>query len=188
MKSSFLFLCAAALLLGGCNQSGPASEQPAATPGSPATEAPAPADSAAAAPAPTTESAAPTAAEAVTLSFRFKPITGAEADPMLPKTQVFLVMKGRETKEIDLGRVTGKPDVVDAAKAKRAGFPGGFVVAFRSYEPNSGSGDDLAVMQAEGGRLRVLQRRVDETADQPGTFQTSREIPLPAGTRLQAGK
>ncbi|WP_345228065.1 hypothetical protein [Hymenobacter koreensis] len=187
MKLSYSpLLLAAVLLASSCNQT--PTEQPANAP----TETTPEQQGAATAPAPgtaTTETpaaAAPAApaAQPVQLSFRFKPVK--DADPMMPKTNVFLVLKGGQDKEIDLGRVTGKPDVVDEAKAQRAGFPGGMIIGFRSYDPNSGTGDDLAVLQGVGGRLQILQRRVDETADQPGTFQTAREIPMPANTQLQA--
>ncbi|KAA9333460.1 hypothetical protein F0P96_10860 [Hymenobacter busanensis] len=186
MKYVSLSLLAATLLATSCNQSAPGGEQPAGQPTEQA--AGQSADTTASGATSTTPAdaadTAPAAPETVQLSFRFKPV--ADVDPMMPKTTAFLVMKGKETKEIELGRFIGKPDLVDAEKAKRAEFPGSMLLGFRSYDPNSGTGDDLAVMQGTGGRLQILQRRTDETADKPKEFQTAREIPMPANIQLEA--
>jgi hypothetical protein len=88
--------------------------------------------------------------------------------------------------DIDLGRFAGKPDVVNEAKAKQAGFPNGMLMGFRSYEPSSGISSDLAVLSVDGQRLRIVQRHVEETATEPGKFETSREIPLPPNTVVVA--
>ncbi|UYZ59726.1 hypothetical protein [Hymenobacter latericus] len=187
MKSYYLGLLAAALLAAGCNQSAPSTEQPEAAAGT--TEQATAADSSATTAAPTeasTPAAAPTTAAPVPakLSFRFEPVKDAESGQK--KTTVYLVIKGSETKEVDLGRFAGKPDVVDEAKAKRAEFPSNTLVGFRSYDANSGTGSDVSVTPGDGARLRILQRRIDEQADKPFTFQTAREIPLPDNTVVQA--
>ncbi|AYA36037.1 hypothetical protein D3Y59_02565 [Hymenobacter oligotrophus] len=187
MKFHYLGMLAAALLVAGCNQSAPSTEQPEAA--ASATEQAAPADSTAS-PAPVAEGSTPAAAPAAAapvaaqLSFRFEPVKDADGGPK--KTTAYLIIKGAETKEIDLGRFVGKPDVVDEAKAKRAEFPSNTLVGFRSYDANSGTGSDVSVTPGDGARLRVLQRRIDELAEKPFTFQTAREIPLPDNTVVQA--
>ncbi|MBF9236923.1 hypothetical protein I2I05_05900 [Hymenobacter sp. BT683] len=194
MKPSYLLLGGAALLLAACNQTAPVAEQPTTAPASTTTtnvpapppnldSAAAPADKVATAPAPV----APALREAETLkaTFRFKPAPNAD-DPSHPKTNARLLLQGAKPLEIDLGNFAGKPDVVDANKAKQAGFPSGMLMGFRSYHAASGTSSDLAVLNVDGRRLRIVQRRVEETAAEPGTFETSREIPLPANTAVVA--
>ncbi|SFQ59406.1 hypothetical protein [Hymenobacter arizonensis] len=195
MKPFYLVFGGAALLLAACNQTAPATEQPAAAPATTATtesavpplvnvdSAAAPADKVATAPAPV----APTLAqpEALKASFSFKPAPDPD-DPSHPKTSVHLVLQGTKPMDIDLGKFAGRPDVVDAAKARQAGFPKDMLMGFRSYHAASGTSSDLAVLNVSGRRLRVVQRRVEETASEPGTFETSREIPLPAKTAVVA--
>jgi hypothetical protein len=84
-----------------------------------------------------------------------------------------------------MGRVPGKPDVVDAEKARLAGFPADMLLGFRSYSAAAGTSSDLAVVRV-GDRLRVLQRRVAEDATEAPAFMTAREIPLPPNTRVVA--
>jgi hypothetical protein len=181
MKSYSLALLAAVLLLAGCNQTPPATEQPTAeAPASPAAaDATAVATPDASAPA-TNEAtpAAPAAAPAETLqaSFSFKPEKDAD-NPGQHKSSAHLLLSGAKPQDIDLGRFNGKPDVVDDAKAKLAGFPTGMLMGFRSYDASSGTSSDLAVVK-QGRRLRILQRRVDEQAAAPGNFEPAREIPL----------
>ena len=193
MKTSFLAL-SAAVLLAGCNQTAPVTSTPSA-PAAPVAAAPAPADSAvAAAAAPgdaaavaPPKAAAPALAEAETLkaSFSFKSAPNPD-DPSHPKTTAHLVLQGRQPQDIDLGKFAGKPDVVDAAKAKAANFPAGLLMGFRSYSAATGTSEDLAVLPVDGHRLRIVQRRVEETAPEAGKFETAREIPLPANTRVVA--
>ncbi|TGE23905.1 hypothetical protein E5K00_01430 [Hymenobacter aquaticus] len=184
MKFSSLTLAAAsALLLASCNQTPPAAEQTSPD----ATTATAPAADTAAAPAAAaadtaTAAATPAAAPAASttenlkISFSFKPGPSSEER----KTSAHLLLKGSKDQDIDLGQFSGKPDVVDKAKAKLAGFPGDMLMGFRSYDPGSGTSYDLAVMNVGGRTLRIVQRKVEETADKAPEFQTSREIPLPA--------
>ncbi|KUG08569.1 hypothetical protein [Solirubrum puertoriconensis] len=185
MKSYYLGMVAAALLVAGCNQSAPSTEQANAAAGT--TEQAAAADSTN--PAAATEGSKPAAAPtapapvAAQLSFRFEPVKDADSGPK--KTTAYLVIKGSETKEIDLGRFAGKPDVIDEAKAKRAEYPSNTLVGFRSYDPNTGTGEDVSVTPGDGARLRIQQRRIDEQADKPFTFQIAREIPLPDNTVVQ---
>lgn len=183
------------LVLAGCNQTAPVSSEPTAA----APDAVAPADTArldsamAAATAPPADNAAapaaipPTPKElgAVRLAFTFKPAPNPD-DPAHPKTSAHLLLQGATVMNIDLGKFAGQPDVVDAAKAKLAGFPAGMLLGFRSYHAASGTSSDLAVLYVDGNRLRVVQRRVEETATEPGTFETSREIPLPPNTQVMA--
>ncbi|MBJ6110749.1 hypothetical protein JAO73_17125 [Hymenobacter sp. BT523] len=189
-------LLGALLLAAGCNQTAPVTSAPVAA--APETAAPpaaaARADSAtASAAAPPADgvaappAAAPKLAEAETMkaSFRFKPSPDPD-DPAHPRTSAHLVLQGRQSLDIDLGKFVGKPDVVDAAKAKAANFPSGMLLGFRSYSAATGISQDLAVLTVDGHRLRVVQRKVDETAPEPGTFETSREVPLPANTRVVA--
>ena len=201
MKSSILTL-SAALLLAGCNQTAPVTSAPttaapeaAVTPvaagkadsATAAAAAPA-ADGMAATPAATTpEAALPALKEAETLkvSFSFKPAPDAD-DPAHPRTSAHLVVQGSAPMDIDLGKFVGKPDVVDAAKAKAANFPAGMLMGFRSYAAATGTSSDLAVLHVDGRRLRVVQRRVEETAPEGGKFETSREVPLPANTKVVA--
>jgi hypothetical protein len=192
-----IFIFSAAALLAGCNQAAPVTSAPTATApeaaGTPAAveradsataaaTAP-PADGTAAA----TSAAAPALAEAETMkaSFSFKPAPDPD-DPAHPRTSAHLVLQGRKPMDIDLGKFAGKPDVVDAAKAKAANFPAGMLLGFRSYSAATGTSQDLAVLSVDGHRLRVVQRRVEETAPEAGTFETAREVPLPANTMVVA--
>ena len=196
MKSSILTL-SVALLLAGCNQTAPVTSAPMATPpaaaATPAAGAHAnSAKATLAAPAPdavatTPETTIPALKEAETLkaSFRFQPAPDA-ADPAHPRTSAHLVVQGSAPMDIDLGKFEGKPDVVDATKAKAANFPPGMLMGFRSYSAATGTSSDLAVLHADGRRLRVVQRRVEETAPEGGKFETSREVPLPANTKVVA--
>ncbi|GAB3300564.1 hypothetical protein GCM10027511_15780 [Hymenobacter humi] len=194
MKHLYLPLLAAALVLAGCNQTAPVTSTPTAE--APATVTPAdtarpdsamaatlapPADNAAA-PA-ETPAAAPALkpAETLKMSFAFKPAPNPD-DPAHPKTSAYLLLQGAKPMEIDLGKFAARPDVVDATKAKLAGFPKDMLLGFRSYHASSGTSSDLAVLHVDGRRLRIVQRRVEETASEPGAFETSREIPLPANT------
>lgn len=197
MKSFSMALCAA-VLLAGCNQTAPVTSTPAVpAPGSAATPAAAAradsattaaaapaADGTAAAPAP---AAAPALKEAETLkvSFSFKPAPNPD-DPAHPRTSAHLLVQGSKPMDIDLGKFAGKPDVVDAGKAKQAGFPGGMLMGFRSYQAATGTSQDLAVLSVDGNRLRIVQRRVEETAPEAGKFETAREVPLPANTKVVA--
>ncbi|RTQ49638.1 hypothetical protein EJV47_12535 [Hymenobacter gummosus] len=189
MKRYALPLLAAVLLATGCNQNNSATEQSA-----PAGEVKAPeagaADASEAAPgvsgSTNTEAPAAPAAKPVELAFRFAPVKDAEGGPA--RNTAYLVLSGGESREIDLGPFAGKPDQVDAAEAKRANFPGSMLIGFRSYDPNSGTSNDLAVLPDASGRIRIVQRRLEEGADKQPEFQTSREIPMPAGTELRAKK
>ena len=190
MKYSLLAL-SMAMLLPGCNQTAPETSAPTAA--APQTAAPAAAarpDSAAAPPAATAapvQPAAPAPAEAETetlqVSFAFKPAPDPN-DPAHPRISAHLLVRGPKPMDIDLGKFTGKPDVVDAAKAKAANFPVGMLMGFRSYSAATGTSQDLAVLSVDGHRLRVVQRRVEETAPDAGKFETARELPLPANTRV----
>ncbi|WP_303310057.1 lipoprotein [Hymenobacter sp. BT730] len=184
----FLLPLLSVALLAACNQTTKPAEQPtSATPEQTATDTVA-ADATATTPAgPAT--AAPTAAAPavadVHLSLRFKPV--ADAQPK--RTQAFLKLQGPETKEIDLGSFPGKPDLIDAAKAQRAGYPAGWVVGFRSYDAASGTGADVAVLPGtDATHVRIMQRRIDEAATEPYTFQVSRELSLPSPSNLSAAK
>ena len=188
MKPLYLALGGAALLLAACNQTPPATEQATAPATAPATvEAPAatPAaaqpDSAVAAP----NAAAPALSEAATLKlvFDFKPAPNLD-DPAHPRTSAHLLLQGSKPQDIDLGKFTGKPDVVDAAKAKAANFPVGMLMGFRSYSAATGTSSDLAVLNEDARHLRIVQRRVEETAPEGGKFETAREIVLPANTKI----
>ncbi|RYU81871.1 hypothetical protein [Hymenobacter persicinus] len=194
MKSVSQTLLAAALcaLAAGCNQTPPATEQsaPATTTTTPAAPAPTPDSAAAASTIPATETPPPAtvpaaaAPQTVRVSFRFKP--GAAADgPSGPKTSAHLLLAGGKTQDIDLGQFTGKPDVVTKEKAKLAGFPSGMLLGFRSYDPGSGTSQDLAVMNVGGRQLRIVQRRVEENAEKVPEFQTSRELDLPANALVE---
>ena len=119
--------------------------------------------------------------ETLKLSFSFKPAPNAD-DPAHPRTSAHLLLQGAKPMNIDLGKFAAKPDQVDAAKAKLAGFPSGMLLGFRSYDPSSGTSQDLAVLNVDARHLRVVQRRVEETATEPGKFETSREVPIPANT------
>jgi len=192
MKSIFLALSAAALLLTACNQTPPATSAPTAT--APTTTAPTAATAPASATAPTAPSAeaapkaaAPTPKEVATInvSFSFKPAPDAD-DPAHPRTSAhLLLLQGDQPQDIDLGKFAGKPDVVDAAKAKAANFPAGMLLGFRSYSAATGTSTDLAVLNEDGRHLRIVQRRVEETAPEAGKFETSREILLPADTKIR---
>ena len=181
----------AALLLSGCNQAPPVAEKPAAVIASPASaSAPAAAvapvsaptgpavPEAPAAPAPALHEAAP-----LKMSFRFTPASDPD-NPAQPRTSAHLLLQGAAPLDIDLGKFAGRPDVVDAAKARLANFPAGMLLGFRSYQAATGSSADLAVLLVDGRRLRVVQRRVEETAPEAGKFETAREIPLPPDTRV----
>ena len=190
MKSSILTL-SAALLLAGCNQAAPVASAPTATLPEAAALPPAAAQAAAATSAPAAAATTPAAqsalkeAETLKVSFRFKPAPDAD-DPAHPRTSAHLVVQGRQPLDIDLGNFAGNPDVVDVAKAKAANFPTGMLMGFRSYLAATGTSFDLAVLLVEGRRLRVVQRRVEETAPEGGKFETSREVPLPANTIVVA--
>ena len=196
MKSIFLALSAAALLLTACNQTPPATSAPTAiapTATAPTTTAPTAATAPASATAPTVPSveaapkaAAPTPKEVATInvSFSFKPAPDAD-DPAHPRTSAHLLLQGDQPQDIDLGKFAGKPDVVDAAKAKAANFPAGMLLGFRSYSAATGTSTDLAVLNEDGRHLRIVQRRVEETAPEAGKFETSREILLPADTKIR---
>lgn len=188
MKRYAFPLLAAALLLTGCNQNPPATEQSAPAGAVKAPEAgtsdaseAAPGESGA--PAPDAATAAP-AAKPVEMAFRFEPLKSTDGSPA--RTMAYLVLSGGEAREIDLGPFAGKPDQVDAAEAKRANFPGSMVVGFRSYDPNSGTSNDLAVLPGTAGHVRIVQRRLEEGADKQPEFQTAREISVPAGVELRA--
>ncbi len=192
MKYSYLTLGAAFWLIG-CNQSAPASEKPAAA-ATPTATAEAPtvkpaAPDSAAAPADATATATPPAApaphdaETLKLAFAFKPAPDPD-DPAHPRTSAHLLLQGAKPQDIDLGKFATRPDVVDAAKAKLAGFPSAMLMGFRSYQASSGTSSDLAVLKVDGRHLRIVQRRVEETATQPGEFKTAREIVLPANTTV----
>ena len=185
----------AALLLSGCNQAPPVAEKPAAVITSPAS-APAPAAAVAPASAPTDPAvpAAPAApapalhqAAPLKMSFRFTPASDPD-NPAQPRTSAHLLLQGATPLDIDLGKFAGRPDVVDAAKARLANFPAGMLLGFRSYQAATGTSADLAVLLVDGRRLRVVQRRVEETASEAGKFETAREIPLPPDTRVVVAK
>ncbi|MBG8555209.1 hypothetical protein [Hymenobacter guriensis] len=184
MKRLFLPVLAA-IVLAGCNQTSQPAEQPAATTTDQTALDTAAADGTATAPAAKEAPQLKTAPgpEAVTASLRFKPVAGAL------RTEAFLKLAGKETKEINLGTFPGKPDVVDAAKAERAGYPQGWIVGFRSYEPGSGTGADVAVLPGDDlSHLRIMQRRIDESASEPFTFQIARELSLAGPSKLTPAK
>ncbi|GAA4362532.1 hypothetical protein GCM10023185_30550 [Hymenobacter saemangeumensis] len=191
MKSSSLALLGAVVLLSGCGTS--TSESGQATADAPATEQPAadsaaaPADGVATAPAnsgaPTLREAPAAPAQTMKMSFQFKP-SKDEENPGVLKTSVHILLDGDKDQDIDMGRVVGKPDIVDEKKAKLANFPQGMLAGFRSYEPNSGTGSDMAVMSVDGRRLRIMQRRIDEQANEQFEFKTAREITLPPNTTV----
>ncbi|GAA3988141.1 hypothetical protein [Hymenobacter antarcticus] len=193
MKPLYLAL-SGAMLLAACNQTAPETSTPTAaapeTTAAPA--AAAPTDSVMAAPAAAAAPTAPAApapalkeAETLKVSFSFKPSPDPD-DPKHPRTSAHLLLQGARPQDIDLGKFAGKPDVVDAAKAKAANFPAGMLMGFRSYSPATGTSSDLAVLSVDGNRLRIVQRRVEETAPEAGKFETAREIPLPANTIIVA--
>ena len=196
MKPLYLAL-SGTLLLAACNQTAPETSTPTATaPETPITPvAAAPADSVVTAPSATataTATAAPAApapilkeAETLKVSFSFKPAPDPD-DPQHPRTSAHLLLRGAKPQDIDLGKFVGKPDVVDAVKAKAANFPAGMLMGFRSYSPATGTSSDLAVLSVDGNRLRIVQRRVEETAPEAAKFETAREIPLPANTTVVA--
>lgn len=185
MKYTYLTL-AAALLLTSCGQN-TVTEQPAATrpaPAAPIEQPAAPSDSAAApadatATEPKLETAAPS--QTIAASFDFKPVKDAD-NPSAKRSNAHLLLSGQKPQDIDLGRFTGKPDVVNAEKAKLANFPADMLMGFRAYDPNSGTSSDLAVLNVGGHHLRIVQRRVNEGDTAPGQFETARELPIPAGT------
>ena len=192
MKPLYIAL-SGALLLAACNQTAPETSAPtAAAPETTAAPAAAPADSVVAAPAAEVAAAAPAAAapalkeaETLKVSFSFKPAPDP-GDPGHPRTSAHLLLQGAKPQDIDLGKFVGKPDVVDAVKAKAANFPAGMLMGFRSYSAATGTSSDLAVLSVDGNRLRIVQRRVEETAPEAGKFETAREIPLPANTMVVA--
>lgn len=195
MKTFVLTLCGAALLAG-CNQTASVESTPAATaPPVAATEsrfdsaqtaAVAPtADGTAAAPSPAKPTPKLSEVETLKLSFAFKPVPDPD-DPRHPRTSAHLLVQGSKPQNIDLGKFVGQPDVVNAEKAKQAGFPSGMLMGFRSYQASSGTSFDLAVLHVDGRYLRIVQRRVEETAPEAGKFETSREVPLPANTMVVA--
>ncbi|GAB3830491.1 hypothetical protein [Hymenobacter jeollabukensis] len=189
MKRYALPLLAATLLLGSCNQNPPANEQSAPAGDVKAPEAGA-ADASEAAPGVSgstpaeAPAAAATPAKPVEMAFRFEPMKNTDGGPA--RTIAYLVLSGGESREIDLGPFAGKPDQVDAAEAKRANFPGSMVLGFRSYDPNSGTSNDLAVLPGTAGHVRIVQRRLEEGADKQPEFQTSRELSVPSGAELRA--
>ena len=192
MKLLYLAL-SGTLLLTACTQTAPETSTPTATaPETPTTPvAAAPADSVVTAPF-VTATAAPAApapilkeAETLKVSFSFKPAPDPD-DPQHPRTSAHLLLRGAKPQDIDLGKFVGKPDVVDAVKAKAANFPAGMLMGFRSYSPATGTSSDLAVLSVDGNRLRIVQRRVEETAPEAAKFETAREIPLPANTMVVA--
>ena len=197
MKPLYLAL-SGALLLTACNQTPAETSAPTAaapeTAAAPVAAASADSVAAASAAAPAAEAAttappapapAPALKEAETLNvtFRFRPAPDPD-DPRHPRTSAHLLLQGTKPQDIDLGKFAGKPDVVDAAKAKAANFPAGMLLGFRSYSPATGTSSDLAVLSVNGNRLRIVQRRVEETAPEAAKFETAREIPLPANTRI----
>ena len=192
MKRTIVFLGATLWLwVAGCSQTAPETSASAAAPETAATPVAARADSAAATAGPPTDAAAavPAAAprlakaETLQLAFAFEPAPNSD-DPAHPRTDVHLLLQGSRPQDIDLGKFTGKPDVVDAAKAKAANFPAGMLLGFRSYQAATGTSHDLAVLNEDGRHLRIVQRKVEETATEPGSFETAREIPLPANTTV----
>ncbi|GAB2963890.1 hypothetical protein GCM10027048_36370 [Hymenobacter coalescens] len=189
MKRYALPLFAAALLLAGCNQNSPSAAEQSAPAGAAKAPEAGTADASEAAPGESgstdaTPEATAAAVKPVELAFRFQPVKDTEGGPA--RNTAYLVMSGGESREVDLGPFAGKPDVVDAAEAKRANFPSSMLLGFRSYDPNSGTSNDLAVLQSTGNRLRIVQRRLEEGSDKQPEFQTSREIPMPAGAELRA--
>ena len=193
MKPLYLAL-SGVLLLAACTQTAPETSTPTATaPKTPTTPvAAAPADSVVTAPSVPATAAAPAApapilkeAETLKVSFSFKPAPDPD-DPQHPRTSAHLLLRGAKPQDIDLGKFVGKPDVVDAVKAKAANFPAGMLMGFRSYSPATGTSSDLAVLSVDGNRLRIVQRRVEETAPEAAKFETAREIPLPANTTAVA--
>jgi len=193
MKSVSQTLLAAALgvLVASCNQTPPATEKAGPAAAAPAPTPVTPDSVAKAATTPTAETPPPATAAApvaqtVKVSFSFK--TDAKSDgPSGPKTSAHLILQGGKTQDVDLGQFTGKPDVVDKEKAKLAGFPSGMLLGFRSYDPGSGTSQDLAVMNVGGRQLRIVQRKLEEQAEKVPEFQTSRELDLPAGALVEAG-
>ena len=195
MKPLYLALGGAALLLAACNQTAPETTTPTTTAPEVAVAPAAPTSAADSAGAAATPAAAATAAapqpaaallkeaETLKVSFSFKPAPDPD-DPRHPRTSAHLLLQGTKPQDIDLGKFVGKPDVVDAAKAKAANFPAGMLMGFRSYSPATGTSSDLAVLSVDGNRLRIVQRRVEETAPEAGKFETAREIPLPANTKV----
>ena len=192
MKLAY-FPLSAALLLAGCNQTPPVTSTPTAA--APVATAAA-ADSAAAtggavAPDATAAAPAPAAApiiknaETMKVAFSFKPTDNPD-DPKHPRTLARLLVQGSTPLDIELGKFTTRPDMVDAAKGKEANFPAGMVMGFRSYDPMSGISHDLAVLHPDARHLRVVQRTVDETNPEAGKFETSREVPLPANVNVVA--
>ena len=181
------------MLLAACNQTAPETSAPtAAAPATTAAPVVAPTDSVVAAAAAEVAAAAPAAAapalkeaETLKVSFSFKPAPDPD-DPKHPRTSAHLLLQGSKPQDIDLGKFVGKPDVVDAVKAKAANFPAGMLMGFRSYSPATGTSSDLAVLSVDGNRLRIVQRRVEETAPEAAKFETAREIPLPANTIVVA--
>ncbi|MBO2009778.1 hypothetical protein [Hymenobacter negativus] len=191
MNSKIVAL-SAVVLLAGCNQTAPVTSTPTAAPEAAVTPAPSSTDSATAAVTPPPAEGAATAtattpalteAETMKMSFSFKSTPDPD-DPSHPRTSAHLLLQGRKPLDIDLGKFMSKPDVVDAAKAKAANFPSDMLMGFRSYSASTGTSQDLAVLSVDGHRLRIVQRRVEETAPEAGTFETAREIPLPANTRV----
>ncbi|MCI1189482.1 hypothetical protein MON38_18830 [Hymenobacter sp. DH14] len=193
MKLAY-FALSAAVLLAGCNQTPPATSEPATTadtaPVTPiavdsanaaTTTAP---DAAATAPAP---AAAPALKDAETMkvSFSFKPTANPD-NPKHPRVLAHLLVQGSQPLDIDLGKFPNLPDMVTGDKAKAANFPEGMLMGFRSYDAAAGISQDLAVLHPDARHLRVVQRRVDETNPEAAKFETSREVPLPANTLVVA--
>lgn len=190
MKRFILPLLSVALLAA-CNPTTQPAEQPTtATPAQTADADTMAADATGTAPASQTPPAAATAptapaVEDVRLSLRFKPVAGAQP----ARTQALLKLQGKETKEVDLGSFPGKPDVIDAAKAKRAGYPEGWITGFRTYDGASGTGADVAILPGtDATHLRIMQRRIDEAATETFSFQVARELSLAGPSNLSAAK
>lgn len=182
------------VLLSGCNQTAPVTSGPAVAPpvaAGPATRvdsvraiAPAPAAApVVSAPGAPVQPPVPSAAT-LELAFAFKSTPDPD-DPGHPKTSAHLLLQGTKSQDIDLGKFAGRPDIVDATKAKQADFPPSMLLGFRSYEAASGTSFDLAVLPVDGRHLRIVRRRVTEAASAPGPFETAREISLPANTHLK---
>ena len=186
MKLTTLAL-GAAVLLAGCGQNSPDTSKPTATAPAAAPDAAAPDTTAAAAaavpPAETASAAVAPNAETLKLSFAFKPTPNA-ADAAHPRTSAHLLLKGAKPMDVDLGKFAARPDLVDAEKGREANFPSGMLMGFRSYQASSGVSEDLAVLKIDARHLRIVQRRVEETATAPVKFETSREISIPANTTV----
>jgi len=72
-----------------------------------------------------------------------------------------------------------RPDSTVASLKTVAATP---VAAAVLSEPTS---SDLAVLNEDARHLRIVQRRVEETAPEGGKFETAREIVLSANTKIE---